>query len=162
MITLRGDLASAPLKKAVNSVTGLAMPGQRGCSFGKDHGVLWMSPDEALLIVPMDQREAAVKDLEKGLKNAHALVADVSDARSVFRLTGPGARETLAKVTPVDLHPSALQPGIVYRTRLAQVAGAFWQRDDGSFEVICFRSVADYVATLLKTSARTPVGIFTT
>ena len=85
----------------------------------------------------------------------HHLAVNVSDARSAMRVTGEGARirECLAKLTPADLRTSALPVGQVRRTRLAQVAAAFWFASDGEAFVICFRSVADYVFGLVSEAA---------
>ena len=79
---------------------------------------------------------------------------DVSDARALFRIDGPGAREVLAKGAPVDLSPAAFGPGDFRRTRLGQVACAFWTPDGTSFELVCFRSVAAYVFGLLENAAK--------
>jgi len=54
----------------------------------------------------------------------------------------------------VDLSPEAFTPGMVRRTRMAQIATAFWLDDTGTFHLICFRSVSDYAFNILKTAAR--------
>jgi hypothetical protein len=69
---------------------------------------------------------AAVAALLAALAGKHHLVADVSDARAVFTITGDGAREVLAKCCPVDVAPGVFGPGEVRRTRAAQVAAAVW------------------------------------
>jgi sarcosine oxidase subunit gamma len=50
------------------------------------------------------------------------------------------------------------------RTRMGQVPAAFWLRDDGAFEVICFRSVARYMFDQLCVAAQpgSAVGHFQT
>ncbi len=68
----------------------------------------------------------------------------------MFRVEGAKAAQVLAKLAPVDL--AALAPGELRRTRLAQVAGAFWA-DDAGYTLVCFRSVAAYVMGLLTHSA---------
>lgn len=162
MITLRGDLSASKLKKAVTGVAGVDMPGQRGCACVDDRGIAWMSPDELLVMVPYEEVAASLKTMETALKGTHHLLADVSDARAVFSVKGAKAREVLAKLAPVDLHPDAFQPGEMRRTRLAQVPAAFWMRDAESFELICFRSVAPYVFALLTNAAQpgAEVGLF--
>ena len=152
MITLRGDLASEAMAKAVKAVTGAAMPGQGGVTVGKKGKAAWMSPDELLLMVDHAGAEADVAKLGKALAKDHALAVNVSDARAVFHVSGTGAREVLAKLSPADVF--ALAPGQMRRTRLAQVAGAFHMLDDTTFEVVCFRSVAGYVFDLLCNAAK--------
>ena len=165
MITLRGDLGSATLAKAVKAVTGLGLPEQRKIALGDDRAVAWMSPDELLVLTPYAEAGEISANLTGALQGDHALVQNVSGARAVFRLTGaPGAlREVLAKLAPVDLSPEAFRPGDFRRTRLAQAAGAFWFDDSTTARVICFRSVADYTFKLLCISAEDggEVGFFT-
>ncbi|MBW7922912.1 MAG: sarcosine oxidase subunit gamma [Rubellimicrobium sp.] len=161
MVTLRGDLADETLIKAVRKVTGLTVPGQRGFRRGKSGAVAWMSPDELLLLVPEDKAGSAVADLDRALDGQHHLAVDVSDARAMFAVEGPFAREVLAKCSPADLHPDSLPEGEIRRTRLGQVAAAFWCEGDGIWRVIVFRSVAGYAQALLERSARDgAVGAF--
>lgn len=161
MVTLRGDLADESLIKAVRKVTGLTVPGQRGFRRGKFGAVAWMSPDELLLLIPHDKAGAAVADLEKALEGQHHLAVDVSDARAMFAVEGPFAREVLAKCSPADLHPDTLPEGEIRRSRLGQVAAAFWCEGGDEWRVVVFRSVAAYARALLERSvADGPVGLF--
>jgi len=157
MITLRGDLGSAKLKAAVKAVTGVEVPAQGECAGTGEGGVAWMSPDELLVMVPYADAEAGVAKLSEALKGQHFLAANVSDARAVFSISGSGAREVLARPAPVDLSPEVFGPGMMRRTRLAQVPAAFWMRDAETFELICFRSVAGYVFDVLRNAAN-PLG----
>ncbi|MGB3314994.1 MAG: sarcosine oxidase subunit gamma family protein, partial [Albidovulum sp.] len=102
MITLRGDLTSARMKKAVKAATGTAVPAGRRIEINGDKGAAWMSPDELLILVPYAEAVATVEALEKALAGDHHLVADVSDARSVFTVKGAKAAEALMKLCPVD------------------------------------------------------------
>jgi sarcosine oxidase subunit gamma len=62
-------------------------------------------------------------------------------------------REVIAKLAPVDMSADAFTPGMVRRTRLAQVAAAFWMDDARTVRVVCFRSVAAYMFGILSMSA---------
>ncbi|WP_299352794.1 sarcosine oxidase subunit gamma family protein [uncultured Shimia sp.] len=154
MITLRGDLSSKPVKDAVIASTGAEVPDVRRMSRGSIGDVAWMSPDELLIVCDYRAANEVVTTLLAALDGAHALAVNVSDARAVFRIEGDGAREVLAKVAPVDLSTEGFQPDDFRRTRIAQVAAAFWMNSDDSFEVVCFRSVAQYVFDVLKVSAQ--------
>ncbi|WP_170390449.1 sarcosine oxidase subunit gamma [Ruegeria arenilitoris] len=154
MITLRGDLSDKLVIKAVKDATGQKMPGQREAFVDGETGVCWMSPDELLVLVPYAEVEAKLAAMQGALCGVHALAVNVSDARAVFRVSGSTAREVLGKVAPVDFSSGVFQPGRIRRTRLAQVAGAFWMDDEETFRVVCFRSVADYVFKLLKVAAQ--------
>ena len=153
MITLRGDLSSAAVKKAVKAVTGTATPEQRKIVLAENHATAWMSPDELLLITPYGETSAAIAAAEKALAKQHSMVAEVSDARASFSISGNRSREVLAKLIPVDLSPGAFGVGEIRRTHCAQVPAAVWMTEPDSFELVCFRSVAQYVFDLLKAAA---------
>jgi len=153
MITLRGDLGGAALAGAVTAATGLGVPSPRAILAQGGKAVAWMSPDELLVLCPHGEAPALAAQMADALAGEHALVVDVSDARARFRVTGPGAREVLAKGAPVDLAPAAFGPGEIRRTRLGQVAAAFWMSGEQAFDLVCFRSVADFVEAWLKTAA---------
>ncbi|MBS1303547.1 sarcosine oxidase subunit gamma family protein [Loktanella sp. SALINAS62] len=161
MITLRGDLSHGKLGSTLKQITGQKMPGRNAVTLGADTGLAWMSPDELLVMVPYAGVRDALDKIAKTMAGQHHLAVDVSDARSVMLVEGPFAREVIAKLAPVDLHPDVWQPGTIIRSRLGQVAAAFWLRDPQTVEVICFRSVADYAFDLLAASAKAgPVGHF--
>ena len=163
MILLRADLGAADVAAALTSA-GFDLPGSGELVGGPGQGTLWMSPDELMFLCAYDEVEATVATLTEALGELHALVANVSDARAVFRLTGEGAtvREVLAKLSPADLRQHALPPGRVRRTRLAQVPAAFWFGGEHEAVLICFRSVAGYVFDLLSKAAEpgSEVGYF--
>ncbi len=154
MITLRGDLSNVALQTAVTTLTGTGFPQQREILHEGERSVAWMAPDELLLLLPHAEAQATVAQLSQSLTDIPHLVAEVSDARSLFRLSGPGVREVLAKGAPIDLSPMAFQPRHIRRTRLGQVAAALWMVDADTFCLICFRSVTEYVDTFLATAAR--------
>lgn len=154
MITLRGDLSSNAVIKAATGATGQDMPAQLRANVEGDSGLCWMSPDELLVLVPYTQVEAKLAEMTTALGDEHSLAVNVSDARAVFRVSGAHAREVMAKLAPVDLSKDGFEPGQFRRTRLAQVAGAFWMESEDSFRIICFRSTADYVFKLLKVAAQ--------
>ncbi len=153
MIILRGNLSDTALQAVCTALTGADMPAQGKITMNGDKAIGWMSPDELLLFVPYDDADNAVTTLAKTLQGQHHLAVNVSDARAMVTVAGAGTRDMIAKLTPVDLHPDSLPVGTLRRTHLGQVAAAFWLTDATSAQVICFRSVADYMFDLLTTSA---------
>lgn len=154
MITLRGDLSASAITKAATSVSGVKMPGPGAANVKKDSGLCWMSPDEVLILCPYGDVATHIEKLNKTLAKVHALAVDVSDARAMFHVAGKDARDVMAKLAPVDVSPDAFPVGTFRRTRLAQVPAAFWMGDDGAFDVVCFRSHAQYVFDVLKAAAQ--------
>lgn len=153
MITLRADLSAAKVKKAVKSAGGQGLPVSGQILGDGTRGVAWMSPDELLVMVPYGDVAATLHQIEQTLAGTHFLAVDVSDARAVFTVSGVDAHEVLARVCPVDLHVDSFGVGQFRRTRMAQIAAAFWRHDEG-FDVVCFRSVGDYGENLLRTVAQ--------
>ena len=151
MISLRCDLVEKTLPALIKSITGTKLPNLRQIESKDGNAAGWMSPDEILLILPYSNVAKALETIGKKLNGIHHLAVDVSDARAVFRIAGPKATEVLMKLAPVDF--AALAPGELRRTRVAQVAAAFWQDGEG-YTLVSFRSVAAYVMGLLEHSAQ--------
>ena len=156
MVTIRGDLSDTDFAHAVGSVTHCGLPDVRGAVSAETDQLLWMSPDELLLVCPHSEAEAWVQALTAALAGQHHLAVNVSDARAVFRVTGTDAaiREALAKLTPADMRATSLPVGEVRRTRMAQVPAAIWFDSTEQATVVCFRSVGAYVFGLLSGAAK--------
>ena len=154
MITIRGDLSQVKLQNICKKISGVAFPKMGKANIAGDSGLAWMSTDEVLLLVPHSAAAAAIDQIAKAMKGLHYLAEIVSDARALITVEGDFAREVIAKLAPVDLHADVFKVGDFRRTRLGQVAAAFWLREDDTIDVICFRSVADYTFDLLAASAK--------
>lgn len=162
MVTLRGDLGDPAFASALRDALGLDVPATWQASFGEDGtGAIWMAPDELLLLTSREAAPDLATRLSRALAGSHHMVLDVSDARAVLALTGPGVAEVLAKGAPVDLSAAAFPPGAARRTHLGGIAVVFWRRDDETWEIACFRSFARHLFDWLTTSARpgSAVGI---
>ncbi len=155
MITLRGDLASPEMAKAVKAVTGAAMPAARQITSAKKGSAAWMSSDELLLMVDYADADATVAKLSKSLSSVHHLAVNVSDARAVFNLSGDVIRDVLAKGSPADMSVDGLPIGEVRRTRIGQLAVAFWFNDSENAQLVCFRSVGGHIMNWLENASET-------
>lgn len=144
MVALKGDLTDARLAAALGAV-----PGVRTWVDTSAGRVLWMAPDEVLVMAP--DAGAGLAHLRGALAGVHATLADVSDLRVMFTISGAQGRDVLAKLMPVDF--SNLSPGTLRRSRLAQTAALVWV-DEGQMGVLTARSVADYAWGVLTMAAR--------
>lgn len=125
---------------------GVALPPPNGTASWGEGRVLWTGPGRWLLVgVP------APGGLE-GL----AAVVDQTDASACVLLDGPGARDVLARLVPVDLRDRSLPVGATARTvlnhmtvTLSRVGGAAW-------EVMALRSMA---GTLVEEVERAMRGV---
>ena len=152
MITLRGDLADAGVQKTVKSVMGAGVPSTLAVTDADASQILWMSPDELMIVCTYDQADQVVADLIAALGETHSMVVNVSDARAVFDLNGSATSEIIAKLAPIDM--KSMKAGTVRRTRFAQIPAAFWMTSNDSARIICFRSVAEYMFNQLRNSAQ--------
>ena len=155
MITVRGDLKSKKLIAGIVTLTDAVVPAPGQFSYRKKAaGCIWMSPDELLLSVDRKAVHASVETLQQALSGEHGLISNVSDARAIIQIKGPNTRDVLAKLTPANISAPVFQPGDVRRSRIAQVAAAFWMLDPETVELVCFRSSDDYVTGLLEQASR--------
>jgi len=121
--TPRGGAAA--LAQALRYHAGLTPPAP-GCWVGDDTlALLWTAPGQFLAV-----GDAAATQRLADTLSARALLIDLTGARVVVRLSGPSARDILARVVPLDLHPRAMRPGHVASTVAAHLGVQVWQIDD--------------------------------
>lgn len=89
--------------------------------------VLWAGPDQ-WLVRSYEPAERLLRQLAP--LEAHGTLIDQSHARAALVISGPRARDTLAKGFEIDLHPRAFRPGDVALTPAAGIATLIWQIDD--------------------------------
>lgn len=154
MIQIRADLDRAG--DAIAGAAGLAVPAQTSATADGSRTLLWMSPDELLLVLPRAETAGALAALTDALATEHSLVLDVSDMRAAFAVEGPKAEQVLMKLCPADI--ASMPDDGVRRTRAAQVACALWREGEG-WRVIAFRSIRDYLAEVLARSATPGTGL---
>lgn len=152
-VSLKAELGDAAVATALGTLS-LAVPERWRIAEGDGRLAVWMAPDEVLILCGYAEAGEIATRLGTALGDAHHLVADLSDARAVIRLSGREAAEVLGKGAPVDLSDAAFPIGAARRTHLGQVAVAFWRREADLWELVCFRSVARYVFDWLAASAQ--------
>src|SRR5215510_7104483 len=105
---------------------------------GRDIAFIWTGPDQWLAQGPPGKASLLAQAFA-GL----ASVVDQSHARALLRITGPRARDALAKGLAIDLHPRAFATGFAAATSVARIAVLLWQVDDRpSYEFAVPRSYA--------------------
>jgi sarcosine oxidase subunit gamma len=170
-LVLRGeiDVVGEPFA----GVTGLALPRAcRGTARAPGLGVLWLAPDEWLLMTPdVEAAPGLERRLRAALADRHHQLVDVSDYYVAIEASGPALRSCLAKVVALDLHPRAWRRDEVLGTLLAKAVVQLWlvadeaDADGPAARIVVRRSLADYVWCLLVEAGRewglapaTPVG----
>lgn len=141
------------LREAIRAGYGAELPYHAARVAGVGITFVWAGPNQWLAVA---ERENG-RDLEAELKEQLAGIASVvdqSDGRVVVRISGPRARDVLAKGVPIDLHPRAFKPGDVAITHASHIGIILWQTDDApTYEAALFRSYADSFAHWLFESA---------
>lgn len=162
LINVRGDATDARFTAALQKAIKLAPPTDANTVAGRPSGtrMMWLGPNEWLVITRPGGGERAFNALWKELKadGLHAAVTDSSEARTCIKISGPRAREVLAKGCAIDLHPSKLGPGQCAQTvvskvgvMLTQTAGA--KTTDPAYELYVLRSFATYLWAWLEDAA---------
>jgi sarcosine oxidase, subunit gamma len=112
--------------------------------------VLWLGPDEWLIVGATGTETAIVGELEALLDGHHGSIVDVSASRIVFDLDD--GREHLAAACGLDLHPSRWTPGMCAQTLFGQAQVILQQRDERTTRVFVRPSFAGYVDALFATT----------
>ncbi|MDZ7709632.1 MAG: sarcosine oxidase subunit gamma [Roseovarius sp.] len=120
------------LGRALETAHGLGWPEPGRVIAGDGGAVQWFGLDLALLIGP--EPDTALAD--------HAALTDQSDAWAVLRLDGPGARDVMARLTPLDLRAAVFGDGATARTDVAHMAGAVTRAGAQAYQIMAFRSMA--------------------
>jgi sarcosine oxidase subunit gamma len=149
-IGLRGDPSDAGFATAVRGATGIELPGACATSGAGQTTLLWLGPDEWLLIGPDGSAADLVPKLEAALAGVPSQVVDLSANRTTLALEGRRAREVLAKGCGIDLHPRAFGPGRVVQTVLARANVILEQTSEApAYRIHLRNSFAVYLANWL-------------
>ena len=127
---------SAALKAAI----GAPMPAPNRTTGKAGTRAIWCGPGQALVLGPPVEIEGAA-------------VVDQSDGWAVIMVEGTGARDTLARLTPLDLRDGAFKHGHTARTLLNHMTASLTRVAADRFEVMVFRSMAQTAVHELQTAA---------
>lgn len=134
----RASKCSAALARA----HGVALPAPNRCARAAGAEALWFGRDMALLIGPAPDAALA----------ALAALTDQSDAWAVARLSGPGARDVLARLTPLDLRDAVFGEGHTARSLLGHMAASITRVGPQEWRLMVFRSHARSFVHEVKTA----------
>lgn len=146
-IVVRGDAGDRAFADGVRTVFGVGPP-TAPLTLRRRRGneLLWLGPDTWLLLCPREAAADLSAALASALATVPAQVVETSDASATIRLSGPGARRMLMRLTTLDVHPAALPAGRVVRTTLARTHGIVVAVDDApTFDLHVGASACDYL-----------------
>lgn len=130
------------LAQALLQAHGLIWPAPGRMSGAEGGRLIWFARDMALLIGPDPDPTLA----------AHAALTDQSDAWAVLQLSGPGARDVLARLCPLDLRAGRLASGHTARSALGHMSASVSALEDDLFWLMVFRSMAGTLAHEVETA----------
>ncbi|MGE0752920.1 MAG: sarcosine oxidase subunit gamma [Variibacter sp.] len=152
-LILRGAGAAA---LAAGLLLNLDMP-REAYGVARDEGgrfVLWLGPDEWLILAPEEQATELARALETRLEDlAHGLI-DISQRDAGIFVRGPDAADVINAGCPLDLHLGAFPAGSCTRTLLGKAGIVLWRIAADAFRIETTRSFAPYVVALLQQAAR--------
>jgi sarcosine oxidase subunit gamma len=149
---LRG---ASPVICAAGAALGIVVAA-RSCqaSHAQGRALLWLGPDEYLLLAADAETTALKSTLEEALqKHAHALI-DVSHRQTGLEVTGAHAVEILSSGCPLDLDIASFPIDMCTRTLFAKAEVVLWRTAADVFHIEVWRSFTDYVASFLVDAAR--------
>lgn len=157
-LTLRLDPGDAEAREAVGSVVWPLPLEPNTVRGGADAAVLWLGPDEWLIVGPSGGEAGLTGQLEGTLGDSGGRVAivDVSANRTTVELRGPRVRELLEFGCPIDLHPLVFGPGRCAQTLLARANVLVWHiadQPEDTWRLFVRPSFAAYVAAWLADAA---------
>ncbi len=140
--------------KAVKLVTGCTFPpnANRFTQAG-ERRVIWLGPDEFLIICEPRKEEALLGTLDVELQSLHYSATNITDALTAFQLKGPACRQVLSKGCAIDLHPKYFDTGDCAQTLLSNTAITLLVISDDEFLVLCRTSFAYYLSKWLLDAA---------
>ena len=142
-LVIRGNATDASLKAGLESVAGLALPGNLQSAENDGMVIRWVSPDEWLVTAP----HGGGFELEQKLREAidsHIAIVNVSGGQTLLTVEGADVEEMLKKCTPYDIHISNMQVGKVVTSLFGKAQAVIRRTGEQQFELIIRRSFSDY------------------
>ena len=143
------DLAQIDVRAAPDLLP-FAAPVENAVSAWNDRDVLWLGPDEWLVVAEPKAAPTIVHELEDALSGHHRSILDVSANRIVYELRD--GLEQLSSSCGLDLHPSRWTPGMCAQTLFGGAQVILHQRDERTTRVFVRPSFAGYLADLFATA----------
>jgi len=143
-IALRG--ASAQFFEACEAALGVRPPtvpntvATRG-----ERAVLWLGPDEWLVVDPAASEGELVARLRAALAGIHSAVLDVSASRKTIVLGGEDVEALLAKAATLDFSLQGFPLGTCAQTNIARTQGIIERRGVHEFRLFVRASFAPYL-----------------
>jgi sarcosine oxidase subunit gamma len=147
IINIRGNSSDPAFTAAVKTATGVDLPVKANTvNTAGETSILWLGPNEWWVVTAPDRSDTLVPALRQAFQGLHTAVVDVSESRTVITVTGPKARDLLARGMSIDLHLRVFTPGQCAQTSLSKANVLLHQVDDKpSYDIYVLKSFSDYL-----------------
>lgn len=158
-ITLRGNADDKAFADAAKKVLGAALPTEPLSSVtAADLTVFWIAYDEWMIWTPVDGQLTLIADLKAAIGDTHHALVDISDYYTVIRVSGPRARDLIAKGCHLDLHERSFKQGQGAGTIFAHATIFVTLTEADTFDIMIRWSYAQYLWDYFVDGAREWVG----
>jgi len=134
---------TSALSAAMSERYGVSCPEPGRFADGDGLTLHWCGADQWYAVADGRPEGALYRELEDGFRGL-ASCSDQSHGRVIITISGPKARNVLAKGTPVDLHPREFGPGRCAATQMAHVGVHLSQVGEDAFELSLFRGFSEH------------------
>lgn len=143
----------AETAKAAGSYYDVAPPDRPAAAFGEKTVLLWSGPEQFFALTTGSEMAGPLPSLREVFAGIASL-SDQSDGRCLVRISGPRARNVLAKLSSLDFHQRVFPIGAAAATSIDHTNVNLWRgpdAEDGSpvYDLLVFTSFA---ASLWKTA----------
>jgi len=158
-INLRADPNDPALMARLTDAIGARPPTEPNTAIVSDDGtrhVLWLGPDEWLILGEPDTGPDLERAISGATGEAHGSVIDVSANRTTLAVSGPRARDLLAFGCSLDIDERRFKPGHCAQTLLARanvIIVPVGPAVEPSFRILVRPSFAAYLAAWLTDAA---------
>lgn len=155
-IHLRGLAHDEAFIRGVTEALGQSVPTQpKATVYAERAAILWLSPDEWLIVCAYADKAALLQSLQAALKGVYAQVVDNSGGFMMMRINGQFAETVLRHISPY--HFQALHAGECVQTVTKKATSTIVKVAEGDYALIFRRSFADYLWRVLQKTAK-PYG----
>ncbi len=153
-VVLRGNNDDRVFLQALATLDlSLPQPVSSSTNGGGERTLLWVSPDEFLLLLPLPEKDAFIERAETVFRGLHAAVVDNSGGYSCLQLAGSQVLAVLQKLCAYDLGNTAFPSGRVLSSHLAKAPVIIHRPDPHSLQLLIRFSFADYGWRVLSVAA---------
>ena len=139
------------LRASVRKAYDVDLPPASTVAQGNDMSFIGTGPGQWIAVSGSLGHETLAEELAATLRGL-ASISDQSSGRAVIRLSGPRARDVLAKGLAIDLDPRVFPAGSAATSTISHMGVLVW-REGESYDIAVFRSVSESFWRWLKASA---------